>query len=78
MGGVARMGREDKVRTYNFSQNRVTDHRSGWEGLNLEDVLGGGESLKGCMSSVRGWMDENEVKGLLAEEEVKQKQAGKK
>ena len=78
MGGVARMGREDKVRTYNFSQNRVSDHRSGWEGLNLEDVLSGGESLEGCMSSVRGWMDDNEVKGLLAEEEVKQKQARKK
>ena len=71
MGGVARTGREDKVRTYNFSQNRVTDHRSGWEGSNLDEMLGGGEALEECMASVRGWMDEREVEGLVAEEEAK-------
>ncbi|RMZ91283.1 hypothetical protein DV736_g1491, partial [Chaetothyriales sp. CBS 134916] len=60
MGGVARTGREDKVRTYNFSQNRVTDHRSGWEGSDLEDVLGGGDALDALMTSVRDWMDEIE------------------
>lgn len=71
MGGVSRMGREDKVRTYNYSQNRVTDHRSGWEGSDLEGLLEGGEALEKCMLSVREWMDENEVRGLLAEEEAK-------
>ena len=76
MGGVARTGREDKVRTYNFSQNRVSDHRSGWEGSDLEDVLGGGESLEELMGSVREWMDENEVRGLSAEEEEKARQGG--
>ncbi|ETN46634.1 uncharacterized protein HMPREF1541_00820 [Cyphellophora europaea CBS 101466] len=71
MGGVARTGREDKVRTYNYSQSRVTDHRSGWQGMDLEGLLEGGESLEKCMQSVREWMDENEVKGLVAEEEAK-------
>jgi peptide chain release factor 1 len=71
MGGVARTGREDKVRTYNFSQNRVSDHRSGWTGADLEGVLAGEESLESCMATVRDWMDENEVKGLLAEEMAK-------
>ena len=75
MGGVARTGREDKVRTYNFSQNRVTDHRSSWEGSNLEDVLGAGESLEGLMASVSEWMDENEVRGLIAEEEEKARES---
>lgn len=70
------MGREDKVRTYNYSQNRVTDHRSGWEGADLEGVLGGGEALERCMESVREWMDENEVRGLLAEEEAKAMENG--
>lgn len=71
MGGVARTGREDKVRTYNYSQNRVTDHRSGKESSNLDSVLAGGEALERIMESVREWMSENEVRGLLAEEELK-------
>lgn len=74
MGGVGRTGREDKVRTYNFSQNRVTDHRSGWESNNLDDVLGGGDILEGCMDSVREWMREGEVLGMLAEDEMKRKE----
>jgi len=74
MGGVGRTGREDKVRTYNFSQNRVTDHRSGWESNNLDDVLGGGEILERCMDSVREWMREGEVLGMLAEDEMKRKE----
>ena len=71
MGGVGRMGREDKIRTYNFSQQRVSDHRSGKEENNLDDVRGGGEGLERLMESVREWMRENEVLGLLAEEEMK-------
>ncbi|KIW61566.1 hypothetical protein PV05_01671 [Exophiala xenobiotica] len=73
MGGVARTGREDKVRTYNYSQNRVTDHRSGKESSNLDAVLGGGHELEDLMDSVREWMSENEVRGLLAEEELRAK-----
>ena len=34
-------GREEKVRTYNFPQNRVTDHRIGLTLYNLEGVLAG-------------------------------------
>ncbi|OAL39704.1 hypothetical protein AYO20_01101 [Fonsecaea nubica] len=73
MGGVARTGREDKIRTYNFSQNRVTDHRCGVESSDLDGVLGGGQSLETVMNSVREWMDEEEVRGLVAEEEMKMK-----
>ncbi|KAL6246112.1 Peptide chain release factor 1, mitochondrial [Rhinocladiella similis] len=80
MGGVARTGREDKIRTYNYSQNRVTDHRSGKESSNLDGVLEGGHELEDIMDSVREWMSEEEVKGLLVEEEMKNKQteSGKK
>jgi len=74
MGGVGKMGREDKIRTYNFSQNRVTDHRSGKETLDLDGVLAGGPALEGVMDSVRDWMGENEIKGLLAEEELKRRE----
>lgn len=33
--------RSDRIRTYNFTQNRVTDHRIGFTSYNLEQVLDG-------------------------------------
>lgn len=68
--GVAKMGRGDKVRTYNWGQQRVTDHRSGISVHDLDDVLEGGLELERVMESVRGWLGEQEVLGLLAEEEA--------
>ncbi len=38
-------GRSDKIRTYNFKENRVTDHRVGVTLHALEQVLAGGEQL---------------------------------
>jgi peptide chain release factor 1 len=66
--GVAKMGRGDKVRTYNFSQGRCTDHRSGISVYGLSDVLQGGEGLERVMKSVRGWMEERELEGLADDE----------
>ncbi|EMC92513.1 hypothetical protein BAUCODRAFT_126491 [Baudoinia panamericana UAMH 10762] len=70
--GAGRVGREHKVRTYNWGQQRVSDHRSGLDLRNLDDVIAGGESLDRVMESVRAWMAEQEVIGLVAEEESKQ------
>lgn len=69
--GAGKVGREHKVRTYNWSQQRVSDHRSGLDLRHLDDVMEGGESLEKVMASVRGWMTEQEVLGLVAEEEQK-------
>ena len=38
-------GRSDKIRTYNYKENRVTDHRVGVTLHALEQVLGGEEQL---------------------------------
>ncbi len=65
--GVAKMGRGDKVRTYNWGQQRVTDHRSGLSVHNLDDVMEGGDSLEKVMQSVRDWHLEQDMEGLLAE-----------
>ncbi|KAF1808114.1 release factor [Eremomyces bilateralis CBS 781.70] len=71
--GVAKVGREHKVRTYNWQQRRVTDHRSGWSEQRLGSVLEGGEGLEDCMKSVRGWMIEREVEALVAMDEAQEK-----
>jgi len=71
MGGIARTGREDKVRTYNYSQNRVTDHRCGSESSDLDGILEGGNALDRIMEDVREWMMEGEMLALAAEEDAK-------
>ncbi|GAB7358615.1 hypothetical protein MBLNU230_g3845t1 [Neophaeotheca triangularis] len=69
--GAGRVGREHKVRTYNWGQQRVSDHRSGLDVRNLDEVLEGGLALERVMKSVRAWMAEQEVLGLVAEVEGK-------
>jgi peptide chain release factor 1 len=66
--GVSKMGRGDKIRTYNYGQQRVTDHRSGTTVHDLDDVMGGGQTLEKVMDSVRSWLMERDVEGLIAEE----------
>lgn len=65
--GAGKVGREHKVRTYNWGQQRVSDHRSGLDVRNLDEVLEGGLALERIMESVRAWMAEQEVLGLVAE-----------
>ena len=68
--GVSKMGRSDKVRTYNWSQQRVTDHRSGITMNHLDDVLEGGESLDKVMASVKEWLKIQDLGRLVAGEEA--------
>ncbi|KAH8688878.1 putative mitochondrial translation release factor [Talaromyces proteolyticus] len=70
MGGVAKMGRGDKVRTYNFSQSRCTDHRSGSTVHDLTSVLDGGFGLETIMDSVRKWLVDREVEVMITEEQT--------
>jgi peptide chain release factor 1 len=65
--GVNKAGRSDKIRTYNFSQQRTTDHRSGITVLGIDGVMAGGQSLETVMDSVRQWMTSIEVEELLAD-----------
>ena len=72
--GAGKAGREHKVRTYNCGQQRVSDHRSGLDVRNLDQVIEGGDALEKVMQSVRAWMAEQEVLALVAEEEAKAKE----
>jgi peptide chain release factor 1 len=40
-GQIGSGGREEKIRTYNFAQNRITDHRIGLTLYNLDGVMEG-------------------------------------
>lgn len=71
---AGKLGRENKVRTYNWGQQRVTDHRSGFSVHDLDDTIEGGESLERVMDSVRRWMEDADVLALAAEgDEAKDK-----
>ncbi|KAI1394373.1 release factor [Hypoxylon trugodes] len=61
--------RGNKIRTYNYSQDRCTDHRSGLDVHNLPDVLEGGETLDKVMESAKDWLIQREIEQLIAEEE---------
>src|SRR5712664_3586501 len=52
-GQIGTGGREEKIRTYNFPQNRVTDHRIGLTLYNLDRVMDGdlGEMINGLQAA---------------------------
>ncbi|RYC57723.1 hypothetical protein CHU98_g8489 [Xylaria longipes] len=65
-----RITRGDKIRTYNYSQDRCSDHRSGLDVHNLPDVLAGGETLDKVIDSTKEWLIQRDIQALLAEEEA--------
>jgi peptide chain release factor 1 len=62
--------RGDKIRTYQYQQDRCTDHRSGLDAHNLPDVLRGGETLGKIMESVQTWLINKDIQALIADEEA--------
>ena len=50
---VGSAGRSEKIRTYNFSQDRITDHRIGQNMHNIQDFLTGGEALDSMMEELQ-------------------------
>ncbi len=54
---VRTVDRSERIRTYNFPENRISDHRTGYKAYNLDQVLAG--SLEPLIDSART-MDEAE------------------
>ncbi|KAF5025556.1 hypothetical protein F66182_2364 [Fusarium sp. NRRL 66182] len=67
--------RGDKIRTYNYNQDRCTDHRAGVDVHDLPNVLDGGEKLDRIMDGAKDWLVGKDIELLVLEEEVKEKQA---
>lgn len=54
-------GREEKIRTYNFPQNRMTDHRIGYTSYNLDGIM------MGAIDEVIAQLQHAEMQERLAE-----------
>ncbi|KAH6697306.1 hypothetical protein F5X68DRAFT_197120 [Plectosphaerella plurivora] len=67
-----RVSRGHKIRTYNYNQDRCTDHRSGMDIYNLPDVIIGGESLDKLVEGAREWMVSKEIEEMIAVEEAEE------
>ncbi|MEX0895939.1 MAG: PCRF domain-containing protein [Patescibacteria group bacterium] len=55
---IGRAQRAEKIRTYNFPQSRITDHRSKQSWFNLYDILGG--NLEKMLLDLRTFFLENQ------------------
>ncbi|KAJ0159175.1 putative peptide chain release factor 1, mitochondrial, partial [Colletotrichum tanaceti] len=65
-----RISRSDKIRTYNYNQDRVTDHRAGIDVYNLVDVIDGGESFDKIVDAVKDWLVSGDIAAMMAEQEA--------
>ncbi|KAF7560625.1 hypothetical protein G7046_g3507 [Stylonectria norvegica] len=65
--------RGDKIRTYNYNQDRCTDHRAGLDVHNLPGVLEGGEGLDRIMDGARDYIVGKDIEILVAGEEAKER-----
>jgi len=61
---VRTVDRSERIRTYNFPENRIADHRTGYKSYNLDQVLGG--ELGPVIQSA---IDADEAERLSAHEE---------
>ena len=58
------MDRSERIRTYNFPENRIADHRTGYKAYNLDAVINGDLEpvLQSCIQ-----MEEQERLAALGE-----------
>ncbi|KAJ7449955.1 peptide chain release factor 1 [Mycena latifolia] len=59
--------RSDKIRTYNYAQERVTDHRIGLSLRNLTSVMEG-DGLQDLLAALRRDHEESQMEDMLLEE----------
>ena len=79
LGGVGEAvgsggSRTDKIRTYNFKEGRITDHRCGLTVYDMENILRGDVAgLQKLMEEGQKWLIGQEVERIAAEERAMEK-----
>ncbi|KAM9315697.1 peptide chain release factor 1-like, mitochondrial [Gastrophryne carolinensis] len=67
---VGTKGRSEKIRTYNFPQDRVTDHRIGMSMHNLEGFMFGDELLEEMIQTLGYFADYESLLELISNENI--------
>jgi peptide chain release factor 1 len=62
---IRTMDRSERIRTYNFPENRIADHRTGYKAYNLDAVMNG--ALEPVLESCIQWDEEARLEALGAE-----------
>ncbi|KAG9349541.1 hypothetical protein JZ751_027986 [Albula glossodonta] len=62
---VGTRSQSDRIRTYNFTQNRVTDHRIGYVTRDIKEFLRGGEALDELIAELMAQADREALLELL-------------
>lgn len=63
--------RSDKIRTYNFPQDRITDHRIGMTRFGIPGFLGGGDIIKEYIDAFKAVENEAKIQEMLESTPVK-------
>jgi peptide chain release factor 1 len=63
---IRTMDRSERIRTYNFPENRIADHRTGYKAYNLDAVMNG--ALEPVLESCIQWDEEARLEALGAED----------
>ena len=57
--------RSEKIRTYNFPQNRCTDHRIGFSSHQLEEMMEGGEIFDELVQELTSQDEMEQIERIL-------------
>ncbi|KAF3857377.1 hypothetical protein F7725_009236 [Dissostichus mawsoni] len=68
---VGTRSQSERIRTYNFSQDRVTDHRTGYVTRDIKEFMRGGEELEDLISDVHEHAEREAVLEVVESSGVK-------
>ncbi len=63
---IRTMDRSERIRTYNFPENRVADHRTGYKAYNLDAVMNG--ALEPVIQSCIAFDEESQLSALASDD----------